>query len=89
MLEALKAGPISGEVRLEKVPQMTRIPAKVLTVDGQSHQYRILVQIGYLGSFQTLRFGESKPFSGACHKGRLDLFYDRDPGLKAGEPFPL
>jgi hypothetical protein len=68
---------------------MTPIPAKVLAVDKQSHQYRVLVQIGYLGSFHTLRFGESKPFTGACHNGRLDLFYYRDPGLKAGKSFPL
>ena len=68
---------------------MTPIPAKVLTVDRQGHQYRVLVQIGYLGSFQTLRFAEMKPFTGGCRNGRLDLFYDRDPGLKAGEPFPL
>jgi hypothetical protein len=71
---------------------MTPIPAKVLTVDKQSSQYRVLVQIElkkYLGSFNTLRFGESKPFTGSCHNGQLDLFYYRDPGLKAGKSFPL
>jgi hypothetical protein len=68
---------------------MTRIPAKVLTVAEQSNQYRVLVQIGYLGSFHTLRFGEINPFTGGCRNGRLDLFYYGDPGLKAGEPFPL
>ena len=64
---------------------MTPIPAKVLTVDKQSSQYRILVQIElekYLGSFHTLRFGEKKPFTGSCHNGQLDLFYYRDPTLK-------
>jgi hypothetical protein len=71
---------------------MIPIPAKVLTIDKQSHQYRVLVQIElekYVGSFHTLRFGERKPFTGACHNGRLDLWYYRDPGLKVGKPFPL
>ncbi len=70
---------------------MTPIPAKVLTVDKQSSQYRVLVQIElekYLGSFNTLRFGERRPFTVSCHNGRLDLFYYRDPGLKAGEVVP-
>jgi hypothetical protein len=71
---------------------MTQIPAKVLTVAKQSNQYRVLVQINlknYLGSFHTLRFGESKPFTGTCYNGKLDLFYYRDPGLKTGKSFPL
>jgi len=71
---------------------MTPIPAKVLAVDKQIHRYRVLVQIElekYLGSFHTLRFGESRPFTGSCHKGQLDLFYYRDPGLKVGKSFPL
>jgi len=71
---------------------MTRIPAIVLTVDKQSSQYRVLVQIElekYLGSFHTLRFGKSKPFTGTCYHGKLDIFYYRDPGLKPGKPFPL
>ena len=41
----------------------------------------------YRGSFNTLAFGENKPFTGSCHNGQLDLFYYRDPGLKAGKPF--
>jgi hypothetical protein len=63
---------------------MTPIPAKVLTVDKQSSQYRVLVQIElekYLGSFRSLRFGEKKPFTGSCHHGQLDLFYYRDPEI--------
>jgi hypothetical protein len=71
---------------------MTPIPAKVLAVDKQSNQYRVLVQIElakYLGSFHNLRFGESKPFTGSCYNAQLDLFYYRDPGLKVGKPFPL
>jgi hypothetical protein len=71
---------------------MTPIPAKVLAVAKQSSQYRVLVQIElqtYPGSFRTLRFGERIPFTGSCYNGQLDLFYYRDPGLKAGKPFPL
>ncbi len=71
---------------------MTSVPAKVLTVDKQSSQYRVLVQIEldkYLGSFHTLRFGKCKPFTGSCYHGQLDLFYYRDPGLTAGKSFPL
>ena len=72
---------------------MTAIPAKVLTVAKQSHQYHVLVQIElekYIGPFHTLRFaGESKPFRGNCHSSQLDLFYGKNPGLKAGQSFPL
>jgi hypothetical protein len=71
---------------------MTPIPAKVLTVAKQSSQIRVLVQIEldkYLGSFRSLKFGERKPFTGSCYHGKLDLFYYRDPGLKAGKSFPL
>ena len=71
---------------------MTPIPAKVLAVAKQSSHYRVLVQIEldqYLGSFRTLRFGQRKPFTGSCYHGQLDLFYYRDPGLKAGKSFPL
>jgi len=52
----------------------------------------VLVQIElekYLGSFHTLRFGEQIPFTGTCFHGQLDLFYYRDPGVKAGKSFPL
>ena len=71
---------------------MTPIPAEALTVNKQSSQYRVLVQIElekYLGSFQSFRFGKNKPFTGTCYHGELDLFYYRDPGLKAGNSFPL
>jgi hypothetical protein len=71
---------------------MSSIPSKVLNVAKQSSQYRVLVQIELekcLGSFRTLRFGAVKPFHGTCHNGQLDLFYYRDPGLKAGKSFPL
>ena len=71
---------------------MTPVPAKVLTVAKQSSQYRVLVQIElekYLGSFRTLRFGERKPFTGSCYHGQLDLFYYRDPRLRAGKSLAL
>ena len=71
---------------------MTPIPAKVLAVDKQGDQHNVIVRIGlakYRGSFNTLAFGESKPFHGTCHNGQLDLFYYRDPGLKTGKSFPL
>jgi len=32
---------------------------------------------------------EMRAFNGSCHKGQLDLFYYRDPGLKVGKSFPL
>jgi hypothetical protein len=71
---------------------MTPVPAKALTVDQQSSQYRVLVQIElnrYLRFFHHLKFGKTKPFIGSFYHGKLDLFYYRDPGLKAGTPFPL
>jgi hypothetical protein len=71
---------------------MTPIPAKVLTVAEQGNHYHVLVQIGldkYLGSFRTLRFEQRKPFHGTCQDGQLDLFYYQDPGLEAGQSFPL
>jgi len=72
---------------------MTPIPAKVLAVAKQSSQYRVLVQIEldqYLGSFRAPKVSAKRfrsPVS--CHNGQLDLFYYRDPGLKAGKSFPL
>jgi hypothetical protein len=71
---------------------MTPILAKVLAVDHQGDQYSVIVRIGlakYRGSFNTLAFGENKPSIGFCHEGRLELVYYKDPGLKAGQPFPL
>jgi hypothetical protein len=71
---------------------MTPIPAEGLTVDKESSQFRVLFQIElekYLGSFQSFRFGKNNPFAGTCYHSQLDLFYYRDPGLKAGKSFPL
>src|ERR1700756_5474313 len=71
---------------------MTPILAKVLAVENQADQYKVIVRIGlakYRGSFNTLTFGENKPSIGFCHEGRLELVYYKDPGLKAGQQFPL
>ena len=71
---------------------MTAVPAEVLAIDRQSDRYHVIVRLGlarYRGSFDTLVFGENKPFVGSCHEGRLDLIYLQDPGLHAGQEFPL
>ena len=71
---------------------MTSIPAEVLAVDRLSDQYRVTVRIGlakYRGSYETLVFGEKKPLTGSCHDGHLDLIYLQDPGIEAGQGFPL
>lgn len=39
--------------------------------------------------FNTLAFGEIKPYSGSLKDGRLDLLYYLDPELNIGDPFPL
>lgn len=53
---------------------MTAIRAKVLAIDKQGDQYNVIVRIA-LAKYR--------------HNGQLDLFYYRDPGLKAGKSFPL
>jgi hypothetical protein len=71
---------------------MTPILAKVLAVDKRDDRYLVIIQImlrKYRGSFNTLTFGDKKPFIGSYHNGRLDLVYYIDPGLKTGGPFPL
>ena len=70
---------------------MTSIAAKVIAIEKRGDQYQVIVQINtrYRGSFNTLAFGEIKPYSGSLKAGRLDLIYYRDPGLAIGDPFPL
>ncbi len=71
---------------------MTPIVAKVLAIDKKGDKYLVIIQImlrKFRGSFNTLTFGEKKPFIGSCHNGRLDLVYCIDPCLKTGGPFPL
>jgi hypothetical protein len=70
---------------------MTSLAAKVIAIEQCGDQYQVIVQITtkYRGSFNTLAFGEIKPYSGSLKDGRLDLIYYRDPGLEGGDPFPL
>jgi len=70
---------------------MTLIPAKVIASEKRGDQYQVIVQIStkYRGSFNTLAFGEVKPYSGSLKDGRLDLVYFQDPGLNVGDGFPL
>jgi hypothetical protein len=71
---------------------MTPIPAKILKVDRLGDQYLITVRIGvekYRGTFDGLHFGENEPHLGSYRYGWLDLVYHQDPGLKAGQRFPL
>jgi hypothetical protein len=71
--------------------KMTSLSAKVIAIEKRGDQYQMIVQIGtrYRGSFNTLAFGEIKPYIGSLKDGRLDLVYYRDPGLSEGDPFPL
>jgi hypothetical protein len=70
---------------------MNSLPAKVTAVEKRGDQYQVIVQISkkYRGSFNTLAFGEIKPYSGSLKDGRLDLIYHRDPGLEVGDQFPV
>jgi hypothetical protein len=70
---------------------MTLLPAKVIAIERPGDRYHVVVQIAakYRGSFNTLAFGEIKPYSGSLYDGRLDLIYFRDPGLNVGDEFPL
>jgi hypothetical protein len=70
---------------------MTSLPAKVTAVEKRGHQYQVIVQIStkYRGSFNTLAFGEIKPYSGSLKDSRLDLIYHRDHGLEVGDQFPV
>ena len=77
--------------RYELSLEMTLLPAKVIAIEKRGDQYLVIAQIGtkYRGSFNTLAFGEIKPYSGSLKNGRLDLVYHRDPGLTVGAQFPL
>jgi hypothetical protein len=70
---------------------MTLVPAKVLAVERIGDRYQVVVRIGtkYRGSFNTLVFGENKPFIGSYRNGRLDLVYHRDPCLMVHQVFPV
>jgi hypothetical protein len=70
---------------------MTALAAKVIALEKPGNHYQAIVQISakYRGSFNTLAFGEIKPYIGSLKDGRLDLIYYRDPGIEVGDPFPL
>jgi hypothetical protein len=54
---------------------MTSLSAKVIAIEKRGDHYQVIVQIStkYSGSFNTLAFGEIKPYSGSLKDGRLDL----------------
>lgn len=70
---------------------MISLPAKVIAIEKRGDQYQLIVQIStkYRGSFNTLLFGEIKPYTGSLKNGRLNLVYYRNPGLRVGGQFPL
>jgi hypothetical protein len=70
---------------------MTRLPAKVLIVHRLGDQYLITVQVSekHRCAFGGLSFGEKKPYLASYRNGWLDLVYHQNPGLKAGQSFPL
>ena len=70
---------------------MTPILAKVTAVEERGNQYQVIVQISrkYRGSFNTLIFGEIKPYTGSLNENRLDLVYNQNPKLNVGDSFPL
>jgi hypothetical protein len=71
---------------------MIRISAKVLNVDRLGDQYLVTVQLPrdkFTGTFDRLSFGANKPHLGSYRSGWLDLAYEKDPGLKRGQSFPL
>jgi hypothetical protein len=71
---------------------MNEILAKVVNVDRVGNEYLITVRVGYEkheSAFERLIFGEIKPHVGWYRYGWLDLVYHQNPGLKAGQSFPL
>jgi hypothetical protein len=69
---------------------MTRLPAKVLTVDRLGDQYLITVQVSekHRCAFGGLSFGGKKPYLGSYRKGWLDLVYHQNPGPQSGKVIP-
>jgi hypothetical protein len=67
--------------QIDRLESESPLPAKVTAIEKLSDQYHVIVQIGtrYRGSFNTLAFGEVKPYSGSLKDGRLDLVYYRHP----------
>jgi hypothetical protein len=69
---------------------MTSLPAQVIAIENRGDQYQVIVQINtkYRGSFNTVAFGEIKPYSGSLKDGRLDLVYYRDLGPERSGSVP-
>ena len=70
---------------------MTPVLAKVTAVEKRGDQYQVIVEISqkYRGSFNTLIFGEIKPYTGSRKESRLDLACHQNPNLNVGDSFPL
>jgi hypothetical protein len=70
---------------------MTRLPAKVLSVNRLADQYIVTVKVCESRGckFNQLHFGKKKPHLGSYRNGWLDLAYHENPNLKAGQSFPL
>jgi hypothetical protein len=70
---------------------MTPVLAKVTAVEKRGDRYQVIVQIGrrYRGSFNTLAFGQIRPYSGSLKENRLDLVYRQNPNLNVGDWFHL
>ncbi|HYZ75033.1 MAG TPA: hypothetical protein VE641_18285 [Chthoniobacterales bacterium] len=71
------------------------VPARVVSVEKEKDQYRLIVDLdnpGFPGDFDDLRFRKN-PYAGALSKtpkrSCVTLVYRKDPGVKAGEIFPL
>jgi hypothetical protein len=65
--------------------------ARGIAVEKGGDHYQVIVQIStkYRGSFNTLAFGEIKPYIGSLKDGRLDLVYYLDPGLTVRDQFAV
>lgn len=91
-VDNLNSPPIFPQKLAFECLSMTRLPAKVLFADRLGNQYLVTVQVAcekYTVAFDRLSFGKNKPHHGSYRSGWLDLAYDQNPGLKAGQSFPL
>jgi hypothetical protein len=80
------------KARMQEDTKMIRISARVLNVDRLGGQYLVTIQVPrekYNATFDRLTFGANKPHLGSYRSGWLDLAYEKNPGLKPGQSFPL
>ena len=70
---------------------MTPVLAKVTAVEKRCDHYLVIVHIirKYRSSFNTLAFGEIKPYIGSLKGNRLDLVYHQNPNVNVGDQLPL